>query len=370
MTSRRFQLFTEDSQSSHKTVPRSKNSRIEVGSAWVKTQVAAHLPPESSRKNNSISTIYKLLGKTLFEGNLFLFEQKEAGGTPEEFIRGPIIGAGACGLSIKGTFVSAGHDVAMKIHFSNTPCSKTNRSRLQGTKIQVDMELRVRDALAAAFGAENILTHGMVLSIGDARRVHGFPEMVKGAVSTAVLWNSVLVYPLMKCSLNDLLSVPGWPREARLYVAKRLIEILSSLHRAGVVDDDSHAGKVALKEGSGDLFFTDFGEHVSDGPVPNVSRRQRQLQEASHLGHLVYYAYTGKTCMPFWLFICTDNVPLDGTVDPIEVGPEELIIQDAIRAPLICNEHERILPQDITAATPLFRDEPHVTNGSTGRENW
>ncbi|KEP67199.1 UNVERIFIED_CONTAM: protein kinase (incomplete catalytic triad) [Hammondia hammondi] len=332
--------------------------RIEtVGREWLKSQVAAFVPPEVTSWPDPDSSVDRLFAKKFPSGQLLILEPEEPGGTYEVLHRGPVLGRGTRGIAFKGTMVATGEHFAVKLQFVRKSLFRRRSSLLRDLVKYLQQEFAVRNMLVAAYGEENVQKKGMVLPL-TVRRRHAFGDFITTPFSFTMFWNFLVFYPLMKCTLGNLLLGPHWPREARLFVAKRLIEIAAALQRAGVLHRDIFESNILLQEGSGDIFFADFGDASGKHMQSDIDWIELQLAESSRLGHLVHYVYTGKTFTKFWKFRCTDNVLFRNEVNVKDVPPADKLIRNAIKALITCNKDKRILPQEITASIPFFRDEP------------
>ncbi|KFH00337.1 protein kinase (incomplete catalytic triad) [Toxoplasma gondii VAND] len=332
--------------------------RIEtVGREWLKSQVAAFVPPDVTPWPDPDSSVDRLFAKKFPSGKLLILEPDEPGGTYEVLYRGPVLGRGTRGIAFKGTMVATGEHFAVKLQFVRKSLFRRRSSLLRDLVKYLQQEFAVRNMLVAAYGEENVQKKGMVLPL-TVRRRHAFGDFITTPFSFTMFWNFLVFYPLMKCTLGNLLVGPHWPREARLFVAKRLIEIAAALQRAGVLHRDIFESKILLQEGSGDIFFADFGDASGKHMQSGIAWIELQLAESSRLGHLVYYVYTGKTFTKFWKFRCTDNVLFHNEVNVKDVPLADKLIRNAIKALITCNKDKRILPQEITASIPFFRDEP------------
>ncbi|PHJ14772.1 protein kinase (incomplete catalytic triad), partial [Cystoisospora suis] len=240
--------------------------RIEKeGQRWVKSRVGEFVPKLVSSKPSSFfrllfadqkTVVSSLLAKMLPEGKRFKLEPRAPGSELDEVVRGPVLGIGTRGVVFEGTMVSSGEKFAMKMQYVQKGFFGQWPTRKEMVK-EMQQELAVADILKHAYGPEGVLSKGLVLPV-ETRRIRGYGEFITHPFTRTLLWNNITIFPVMKCTLADLVKIPNWPREARLYVSKRLLEIIAAVHENGVVHSDIHEGNVLLKKGSGDVFFGDF----------------------------------------------------------------------------------------------------------------
>nr|CEL76833.1 TPA: protein kinase (incomplete catalytic triad) [Toxoplasma gondii VEG] len=320
---------------------------------------------EQSERPESEAVLQAKDDDEVSEDNAVLSERQEWQRIETVLYRGPVLGRGTRGIAFKGTMVATGEHFAVKLQFVRKSLFRRRSSLLRDLVKYLQQEFAVRNMLVAAYGEENVQKKGMVLPL-TVRRRHAFGDFITTPFSFTMFWNFLVFYPLMKCTLGNLLVGPHWPREARLFVAKRLIEIAAALQRAGVLHRDIFESKILLQEGSGDIFFADFGDASGKHMQSGIAWIELQLAESSRLGHLVYYVYTGKTFTKFWKFRCTDNVLFHNEVNVKDVPLADKLIRNAIKALITCNKDKRILPQEITASIPHTVSRP-VNRGTCHR---
>lgn len=317
----------------------------------MKSQVAKHRFPFFRE-----SGAEALLAKVLPMGQMFKVEPYVGNPGEENVIRGLLLRRGTSYVVFEGTVLPSGKKFAMKMLHREKKFFASRRTAQNEVIADMTLELGVADIFNRAYGQENLLSKGLVLPV-EVRRIRGQGDFITRFFSRTLFWNSVIYFPLMTCTLAELLSVPKWPREARLYVAKRLLEIGAAVLEAGVLHGDINERNVFHKEGSGEVFLGEFGPSNAKVSLSGKSFQDLYRNESTMLGWLMLRVYNGAVVRGSQSVSCSNSVSFSSADKLGASGPEDEVIRKAIRSLLTCTDEARKSAEDIVKVTPFFRRE-------------